>query len=128
MPHEDGPAYHPVVATVSLGASIVLDIYEKPSQTVSLSLKPSFRILQEPRSLLITTGALYTDYLHGIARHTVDEDLNGSGISNWSMLGEKQGWEDGKRAREPRVSLTFRDVKRVVKARRLIPGLTGGRR
>lgn len=29
MPHEDGAAYAPVVATVSLGGSIVLDIYRK---------------------------------------------------------------------------------------------------
>ena len=44
MPHEDGAAYHPVVATVSLGAAIVLDIYEKGEERLK-----KFRILQEPR-------------------------------------------------------------------------------
>jgi alkylated DNA repair protein alkB family protein 6 len=29
MPHEDGAAYYPLVATVSLGGDIVLDLYEK---------------------------------------------------------------------------------------------------
>ncbi|KAL3461519.1 hypothetical protein BJX64DRAFT_157828 [Aspergillus heterothallicus] len=29
MPHEDGTAYYPLVATVSLGGNIVLDLYEK---------------------------------------------------------------------------------------------------
>ncbi|KAJ0422418.1 hypothetical protein BJY00DRAFT_75084 [Aspergillus carlsbadensis] len=29
MPHEDGAAYYPIVATVSLGGDIVLDLYEK---------------------------------------------------------------------------------------------------
>ncbi|PWY80482.1 hypothetical protein BO70DRAFT_362431 [Aspergillus heteromorphus CBS 117.55] len=29
MPHEDGVAYYPLVATVSLGAPIMLDVYEK---------------------------------------------------------------------------------------------------
>lgn len=33
MPHEDGAAYAPVVATVSLGDSIVLDIYDKSKKT-----------------------------------------------------------------------------------------------
>lgn len=35
MPHEDGAAYHPVVATVSLSGTLVLDVYEKSSQDAS---------------------------------------------------------------------------------------------
>jgi alkylated DNA repair protein alkB family protein 6 len=46
MPHRDGAAYHPVVATVSLGAPIVLDIYEN---TEGGTRVPKWRILQEPR-------------------------------------------------------------------------------
>ena len=45
MPHEDGPAYHPVVATVSLGAPIVLDIFEKREG----ASEKRWRVLQEPR-------------------------------------------------------------------------------
>ncbi|EUC42130.1 hypothetical protein COCMIDRAFT_104320 [Bipolaris oryzae ATCC 44560] len=37
MPHEDGDAYAPVVATVSLGAPICLDILPKPSASASAS-------------------------------------------------------------------------------------------
>lgn len=48
MPHEDGAAYFPVVVTVSLGASIVLDIYGKDAEGNREDI-PRFRILQEPR-------------------------------------------------------------------------------
>ena len=33
MPHEDGGAYAPVVATVSLGSTLCLEISRKPSST-----------------------------------------------------------------------------------------------
>lgn len=46
MPHEDGPAYYPMVATVSLGAPIVLDVFEKGEEGEG---KARFRILQERR-------------------------------------------------------------------------------
>lgn len=106
MPHEDGPAYFPAVATISLGSHALLDIYryvdedlqkefeermqefdkhngEKttpsngadlsklvPKERVQDNVKivrgararepnPLFSILQEPRSLLITTGQVY---------------------------------------------------------------------
>lgn len=49
MAHEDGGAYYPTVATVSLGAPIVLDIYEKGGSRVV----PRWRILQEPRRSVV---------------------------------------------------------------------------
>ena len=48
MPHEDGAAYHPVVATVSLGGPIVLDIYAKTNEGHRED-RPRFRVLQEAR-------------------------------------------------------------------------------
>jgi alkylated DNA repair protein alkB family protein 6 len=51
MAHEDGAAYYPMVATVSLGAPIVLDIYEKGEGG---RRAPKWRILQEPRRLVTT--------------------------------------------------------------------------
>src|SRR5699024_11991713 len=33
MPHEDGGAYYPTVATVSLGGAVVLDLYEDRKST-----------------------------------------------------------------------------------------------
>jgi alkylated DNA repair protein alkB family protein 6 len=127
MPHEDGSAYHPVVATVSLGAPIVLDVHEKSAEG-GFDKVPTFRILQEPRSLLITTGTLYADYLHGIARETKDKDLNKDNIANWDMLGEQGKYSNKSYERETRISLTYRDVKAVIKASRLIPGLSFGKR
>ncbi|EUC34052.1 hypothetical protein COCCADRAFT_94499 [Bipolaris zeicola 26-R-13] len=41
MPHEDGDAYAPVVATVSLGAPLCLDILPKPSSSSSSSAAAS---------------------------------------------------------------------------------------
>ena len=117
--HEDGGAYYPVVATVSLGAPIVLDIYVKPAQGEGMDRRPSYRILQEPRSLLVSMGEMYTSYLHGIAEKELDEDLRpgDGGICNWGQLSEE--WRgnfeggNGMWKRDTRVSLTFRDVLKV---------------
>ena len=74
MPHEDGSAYYPCTATVSLGAPIVLDVYEKDGEGEQ-ETKPKWRILQEPLSLLVTSGSMYTDTLHGIDGVLVDEEV-----------------------------------------------------
>ena len=122
MPHEDGAAYAPVVATVSLGAPIVLDIYEKRGQDEddekSQVMKIKHRILQEPGSLLVTTGEAYTSLLHGISPITKDEDLRAGDIVNWELLGDKARFDMGDESldRRTRISLTYRDVLKVSKA------------
>ncbi|QSZ34935.1 hypothetical protein DSL72_007797 [Monilinia vaccinii-corymbosi] len=114
MPHKDGPAYHPVVCTVSLGASLCLDIYgEKEDGT--REEQPRWRILQEPRSLLITTDELYTKYYHGISEVEADVNLNSSTVANWELLRSKDGIVDGRSERNERLSLTYRDVLKVSK-------------
>ena len=119
MPHEDGAAYHPVVATVSLGGSIVLDVTEKKIDSLEAipqkQERKSWRILQEPRSLLVTTGSAYTDTLHGIAELTEDVDLNEDTIANWDLLGDRKGviTSGGRKVRATRISLTLRDVLKV---------------
>lgn len=129
MPHEDGAAYHPIVATVSLAAPTVLDIYDKRRDEQVLedahartgsepevdSSRPQYRILQERRSLLITTGSLYSDYLHGIAETKRDDDLRQETVCNWGLLGDRQCYENGAYDRETRISLTYRDVLKVSK-------------
>ena len=115
MPHEDGPAYHPVTATVSLGSSIVLDIYSKPATTASDSGRDRWRVLQEPGSLLVTTGECYTHTLHGIAEVEADEDLREGTVANWDLLGNQEVFREGTNVRGARISLTCRDVKKVVK-------------
>ncbi|KAK5125389.1 hypothetical protein LTR85_000498 [Meristemomyces frigidus] len=122
MPHEDGGAYHPVVATVSFSGSLVLDVTEKGASIprdggadANQDGPKSWRILQEPRSLLVTVGAAYDDTLHGIADVTEDVDLNKHTVANWNLLGDTQSIEasQGRNERTTRISLTYRDVKKV---------------
>jgi alkylated DNA repair protein alkB homolog 6 len=114
MPHKDGSAYHPVVCTVSLGASLCLNIY-KTKEDGALDPEPVWRILQEPRSLLITTQDVYTDYLHGIADISEDLDLSDKTIANWSLLRSRDDFATGQNSRTTRTSLTYRDVMQVSK-------------
>lgn len=141
MPHEDGDAYAPVVATVSLGGHTVLDIYAKrddrgldnreaerqPNEEAAERMeekyrvpgadtekpRPLHRILQEPRSLLVTRGEAYRVFLHGIADVDTDSELDASGIANWDLLDDRTKYEAGTAVRQTRVSLTFRDVLKV---------------
>jgi alkylated DNA repair protein alkB family protein 6 len=95
----------------------VLDVYEKNLQG-EREAAPKWRILQEPRSLLVTSGAMYTDTLHGIKGVLVDEEVGEGKIANWELLGEKEKYAalQGRRyEREVRVSLTYRDVLKVAK-------------
>lgn len=114
-PHEDGGAYAPIVATISLGAPIVLDIFPKPAEggVLQRNSRPQWRILQEERSLLVSTGEMYTKYLHGI--EAVKEDIDLQEVANWDFLGDKERFAEGRNVRRTRVSLTFRDVLKVKK-------------
>jgi alkylated DNA repair protein alkB family protein 6 len=126
MPHEDGGAYYPVVATVSLGGTVVLDVTAKMSSSLSSSslgddgqskstAPSSWRILQEPRSLLVTTKAAYTETLHGIAEVHEDVDLGPGTVANWDLLGDDEAIRaaGGINQRTTRISLTYRDVLKV---------------
>ncbi|KIM82017.1 hypothetical protein PILCRDRAFT_820910 [Piloderma croceum F 1598] len=81
MPHEDGPSYHPVVATISLGSHAVFHYYNYKSEDALATSEssnqsseagrvvnpvPILSVLLEPRSVIITTSSLYTSHLHGI--------------------------------------------------------------
>lgn len=190
MPHEDGAAYFPAVATISLGSHTLLDIYryvdeelqqkfdaqmakldaeERPAATERRSSTaegkrrwdemdggaipkeriegnvrvvrgararepdPVMSILQEPRSLLITTGRWYREYLHGIAERTVDGPEALKKVVNGHMIQDnrlrsavekaKSGSSEGTQLeRDTRLSLTFRDVEKVSKG---LGGLLG---
>ena len=173
MPHEDGAAYAPVVATVSLNASTCLEVTAKGSpapraatpaaQTGSgaAASEPDVsssepvargedggedgersaeeanasrvelpaRILQEPRSLLLTAGAAYSDLLHGISPVDVDADLGAATVANWGLLGDASVYEEvgGINQRGTRVSLTYRDVLKVSSAAgKVLGGLRKG--
>lgn len=128
--HEDGNAYWPVVATVTLGGYGVLDVRRKrcsipAGDQASLRSRrepvEKWRILQERGSLLITRGDVYENCLHGIEEVERDEGLEE--CANWGMVVRKEEFEGGRGERATRVSLTFRDVLRVKK---LGKGVIGG--
>lgn len=104
-----------MVCTVSLGASLCLNLHRSKDDG-ALDPEPAWRVLQEARSLLITTDELYTDYLHGIADVKEDVDLSADTVVNWSLLRDPGTFEDGRNVRQTRTSLTYRDVLKVSKA------------
>jgi hypothetical protein len=132
MPHEDGKAYANVVATVSLGATICLSLTPKPSSGESDGEEKGkegrwrvpTRILQEPRSLLVTTGTAYESLLHGIDALEVDEALNADSVANWDLLGDRTPIDEagGRNVRGTRISLTYRDVLKISSAANKVLG------
>ncbi|OAG13657.1 hypothetical protein CC77DRAFT_1002950 [Alternaria alternata] len=138
MPHEDGDAYAHVVATVSLGAGLCLDVLPKPESSFNKEgqqdgekmLHLPTRIFQEPRSLLITTGRAYRELMHGISSIEVDEELSEGTVANWGLLSQEGkdaiARDGGSNLRGTRVSLTYRDVIKVSTAASRVLGM--GRR
>ena len=97
---------------MSLGASLCLDIF-RSKEDGAVDLEPAWRILQEPRSLLVTTLDLYNDYLHGIADVTEDTELSEATVANWAHLRSPTAFPEGRNIRGTRTSLTYRDVMEV---------------
>ncbi|XP_029830053.3 alpha-ketoglutarate-dependent dioxygenase alkB homolog 6 isoform X2 [Ixodes scapularis] len=120
-PHEDGPLYHPVVTNITLNSHTVLDFYrprkvDKSGQESDEDKDcekhvPVGSLLLQPRSLLVTRGAMYTDHLHGIEART--KDAIDDGIVNLSASGVARG---AILERGTRVSLTIRVVPKVIRA------------
>ena len=140
QPHEDGPSYHPVVATLSLGSHTVMHYYQYTPPVSpddgqhgrTIDTRPPLSLLLEPRSLVITTSALYTDHLHGISEvgedHLIAHDggrnngeTAGTRVANYEMIkGEdekKVVMHGGTLRRQTRYSLTCRDVGKVFSIR-----------
>ena len=139
QPHEDGPAYFPTVATLSLGSHTVLDIFahsdeenapkakghgaDLPTTSRAYSPTPLMSILLPQRSLFILKGDLYQWHLHGIAERRADSLQDLKNCINWDdMSSRRSRWEMGEEAdnvekweRTRRVSLTMRSVEKVLK-------------
>ncbi|KNC98898.1 uncharacterized protein SPPG_05863 [Spizellomyces punctatus DAOM BR117] len=103
LPHEDGPAFHPTIATLSLSSTCLLQLYPH-GQT-----KASHTLFLEPGSLLVLDGEVYRGFLHGIPEQRVDVL---EGVVNPVRDFGKEG---GRIERGTRVSVTFRVVKKVAK-------------
>lgn len=93
---------------MSLASSIVYDVYELGKE--GYPKEPTFSLVLEPRSLLVTLGWAYTNYIHGIAEEykTPPERL--------AQTENARGTNEPLK-RSTRISLTFRDVERVRRIR-----------
>ncbi|KAJ3208665.1 Alpha-ketoglutarate-dependent dioxygenase alkB 6 [Dinochytrium kinnereticum] len=124
MPHEDGPAYLPTVATISLGQHTILDFYKSEdddADKVPQELENRERayigsLFVKPRSLLVLREDAYVKHLHGIEERTVDE-LSYTNVLNWDEAGILEDRRNNitSERRETRISLTYRCAKRVTK-------------
>ncbi|XP_016084610.1 alpha-ketoglutarate-dependent dioxygenase alkB homolog 6 isoform X2 [Sinocyclocheilus grahami] len=120
MPHEDGPQYHPTVTTISLGSHTLLDFYKPVCQTQSEIPQTEERrymlsLFVQRRSLLILQDDMYKLYLHGI--QGVCEDILSEHVVNLSSTGAQVG---DMLPRSTRVSLTIRNVPKVIRANLLL--------
>ena len=69
LAHQDGPAYHPLVAIVSLGASTMMHFYRSVAAAKrgeSEAGSAEFSMCLQPRSLLVFCQAVYTELFHAI--------------------------------------------------------------
>lgn len=86
--HTDGPSYYPTVATLSLGSDCVMRYsvlhgrekeHEKGGQLIG-------EVILERRSLVVTSGALYTEYAHSIPEK--EEVVSVSKMNLWKRKNE----------------------------------------
>ncbi|KAF9124584.1 Alpha-ketoglutarate-dependent dioxygenase alkB 6 [Mortierella sp. 14UC] len=127
MPHKDGPAYLPTVATVTLSSHCVLEFYRHPedkeqenkdqenrdtTKDDTRAQDPEFSLLVQPRSLLVLKEDVYKKYMHGIREITKDDLRKGNILNLPEAMAEEL-------ERGTRVSLTFRIVQRTLSAKKL---------
>ncbi|XP_022096666.1 alpha-ketoglutarate-dependent dioxygenase alkB homolog 6-like [Acanthaster planci] len=128
MPHEDGPLFHPVVTTISLGSHTFLDFYqhrgdasesaedlreskqESDSPSEDTVQHPILSLLLQPCSLLILKDHMYTSFLHGIAERT--QDIVTDSVANLAPTDQMPG---DRLERSCRISLTIRHVPKTLK-------------
>jgi alkylated DNA repair protein alkB homolog 6 len=107
LPHTDGPRYIPRVATLSLGEASLMEF-----RRCGASTGVEGALLLRPRSLVITTEELYSDWMHSIA---AEEEIvvGGEGappVWNAAAIGLREGEARAVRRAATRVSFTFRHV------------------
>ncbi|XP_030481354.1 alkylated DNA repair protein ALKBH6 homolog [Cannabis sativa] len=123
MPHQDGPAYFPVVAILSLGSPAVMDftphsrlMEENHKDDKTLDNPRPFSVLLMPCSLLIFKDSAYSDYLHGIKDSEL-QSFNGVVNEVEALNYQEQDSEEVKNIHRTsnRISLTCRLVLKVHK-------------
>lgn len=120
------------------------EVKTKSGRVIDIA-NPVLTMLLEPRSLVITTGELYTSHLHGIEPLAIDDfsyisstspkptdsnPENGRRIANLLMMADgrlREVVQEGRTIeRQTRVSLTCRDVERVFGMSHFAPGTRMG--
>ncbi|XP_068150795.1 alpha-ketoglutarate-dependent dioxygenase alkB homolog 6 [Drosophila tropicalis] len=119
LPHTDGPLFYPIISTISCGAHTVLEFAKREGNEEGdrnedhAGREVLFKLLLEPRSLLILKDSLYTDYLHSIGE--TNEDTLCDRICNYDLCENTYKIGDHLRRRTPRISLTIRNVPKTSK-------------
>lgn len=127
MPHTDGPLFYPIISTISCGSHTLLEFIERENSktatdatsaiaeytdTTAGTREVRFKLLLEPRSLLILKDTLYSDYLHSIRE--CSEDVLCDRIYNYENC--ENTYKMGERLeRKTRISLTIRNVPKTTK-------------
>lgn len=101
LSHFDGPLFFPTITTLSIGSHAVLE-FNKPPTEDNFQQQTEFKLLVEPRSLLILKDDLYSFYMHSISE-ICEDDLSDELISNCKNTKEVL-------VRSTRYSLTIRNV------------------
>eukprot|EP00249_Psilotum_nudum_P008279 c21160_g1_i1 orf=283-1047(+) len=99
MPHQDGPAYFPVVAIVSLGSPALIRFTPHSRIANAVNCPPIVSLTLMSGSLLIFKDSAYqaimTDYLHGIdacSEHKSDETVvNLEKVQQGALINERIG-------------------------------------
>lgn len=113
LPHTDGPLFYPIISTISCGAHTVLEFTKRESSGDEATREVLFKLLLEPRSLLILKDTLYSDYMHGICE--INEDTLCDRICNYDLCENTYKIGDHLVRRSPRISLTIRNVPKTSK-------------
>lgn len=106
MPHFDGPLFHDTITTISVGSHTVLEFHKQNAEGEGSVLE--FKLLVEPRSLLVLKDDLYHGYMHSISELETD-DLTDPLLKNNNNISASS------LPRTTRYSLTIRNVPKTSK-------------
>jgi isopenicillin N synthase-like dioxygenase/alkylated DNA repair dioxygenase AlkB len=107
LAHKDGPLYAPQVAILSLHSHTVMDFFARLADSLpGAQYVPAFSVFLPPRSLLLFSEQLYSNYFHAIAERDEDE------LDPRRVLGlpESTSGTTTVLQRSTRISLTIRRV------------------
>lgn len=112
LSHFDGPLFYPTISTLSIGSHTVLE-FNFPPKNDNYEVTTEFKLLVEPRSLLILKDDLYKSYMHSI-REIDEDDLTDEKIKNISTT-SYSNLDMKMIPRTTRYSLTIRHVPKTSK-------------